>query len=232
MTFKEQLLKLRKENNMSQEELAEKLGVSRQAVSKWEVGTASPELANLKALCELFNVSPNEILGYDISKYQAPSLEKKRMPAWIKVILIVIAVFLALGIGGGMLFYSMYALDLDGGTISIEENDPVILFDAKFVSVESLGHSVNMHKFRIVFMTEYAYDEEDIFLDVYNLDTGKTAEYGVRKDGPYFIAEVPLHFGSNVIISACYPKGGEEIIGRELVQISNISNNEFDYNVR
>ncbi|MEE0859795.1 MAG: helix-turn-helix domain-containing protein [Acutalibacteraceae bacterium] len=56
------LCNLRKEHNMSQEQLAEKIGVSRQAVSKWERGEASPDTDNLIALAQIYNVSIDEIL--------------------------------------------------------------------------------------------------------------------------------------------------------------------------
>ena len=47
---------------MSQEQLAERLQVSRQAVSKWETGTAEPSTSNLLALAKAFNISPEELL--------------------------------------------------------------------------------------------------------------------------------------------------------------------------
>ena len=57
------LLKLRKENGYSQEELADKLGVSRQAVSKWERAESSPDTDNLIILARLYNVSLDELLS-------------------------------------------------------------------------------------------------------------------------------------------------------------------------
>ena len=56
------LQKLRKENGYSQEELAEKLGISRQAVSKWERAESSPDTDNLILLAELYNVSLDYLL--------------------------------------------------------------------------------------------------------------------------------------------------------------------------
>jgi transcriptional regulator with XRE-family HTH domain len=56
------LQKLRKQNNLSQEELAAKIGVSRQAVSKWERAEASPDTDNLLLLAKLYNVSLDEML--------------------------------------------------------------------------------------------------------------------------------------------------------------------------
>ena len=56
------LVALRKQNNLSQEALAEKLGISRQAVSKWERAEASPDTDNLIALAKLYHISLDELL--------------------------------------------------------------------------------------------------------------------------------------------------------------------------
>lgn len=58
--------KLRKENNMSQVELAEKLHISPQAVSKWETGKSLPDMLTLKSLSEIFNVSVDYLISDDI----------------------------------------------------------------------------------------------------------------------------------------------------------------------
>ena len=62
MKFKDNLRKLRKENNLSQEKLAEKLNISRQAISKWESGKAYPDIDNLILLRDIFNVSLDELV--------------------------------------------------------------------------------------------------------------------------------------------------------------------------
>lgn len=67
------LLKLRKENNLSQEELAEKLGISRQAISKWERGEASPDTDNLIQLSNLYRVSLDELLDIDVKTFKTPN---------------------------------------------------------------------------------------------------------------------------------------------------------------
>ena len=62
MTFAEKLQMLRAQNGYSQEMLAEQLNVSRQAVSKWEMGTSDPSTSNLLALAKLYGVSAEELL--------------------------------------------------------------------------------------------------------------------------------------------------------------------------
>ena len=62
MILADKIMEERKRNGWSQEELAEKLGVSRQAVSKWENGTSDPSTSNLIALAKLFDLSAEELL--------------------------------------------------------------------------------------------------------------------------------------------------------------------------
>ena len=62
MNFGKNVQILRKMANMTQEELAEKMNVSRQTVSKWELGTVLPELEKLLELCDGFNCSVDQWL--------------------------------------------------------------------------------------------------------------------------------------------------------------------------
>ena len=63
MSFGENLQKIRKKNQLSQEGLAEMLGVSRQAVSKWELGDGYPEVDKLLLLSKKLNISLDSLLG-------------------------------------------------------------------------------------------------------------------------------------------------------------------------
>ena len=62
MTLGQNIQTARKAKGMSQEALAEKIGVSRQAVSKWESGASDPSTSNLLALAKLYGVSAEELL--------------------------------------------------------------------------------------------------------------------------------------------------------------------------
>lgn len=64
MEFKETFTDLRKQAGFSQNDMAEKLFVTRQAVSRWERGETVPEIETLKAISDLFSVSINTLLGY------------------------------------------------------------------------------------------------------------------------------------------------------------------------
>ena len=65
MTFAEKLKSLRKQSGMSQEKLAERLGVSRQATTKWETDAGIPEVENLMGISSLFDISIDELLGIE-----------------------------------------------------------------------------------------------------------------------------------------------------------------------
>ena len=63
MTFAEKLKTARKNAGMSQDALAEKLGVSRQAVTKWETGRGIPDIENIMVISNLFGISVDEFLS-------------------------------------------------------------------------------------------------------------------------------------------------------------------------
>ena len=77
MKFYEKLVILRKKNNFSQEQLADRLGVSRQAVSKWESGTSVPDMDKMMNLCKILNCSLEELVDDGISRGNAKSVEVK-----------------------------------------------------------------------------------------------------------------------------------------------------------
>lgn len=72
MTLNEKIQYYRKKNKLSQEELAARVGVSRQAVSKWELGDATPEVDKLVALAKAFGVTTDELLSPEEPKAETP----------------------------------------------------------------------------------------------------------------------------------------------------------------
>lgn len=91
MTLGEKLKEARKQNGLSQEQLSEKLGVSRSAVAKWETDKGIPDVDNLKALSQLLGVSIDYLLDsgeeinksiikepIDLSKYAGKSRREKK----------------------------------------------------------------------------------------------------------------------------------------------------------
>lgn len=79
----ERIYQLRRKNGLSQEQLAEKIGVSRQAISKWESGTSTPELEKLLALSECFRMTLDELVKDEAAnpetKEATPNPEEKKV---------------------------------------------------------------------------------------------------------------------------------------------------------
>lgn len=101
MKLSEKILMLRKQKGMSQEELAERLNVSRQAVSRWEGGSALPDATNVLQLSKLFEVSADYLLNDD---YEERSAKEKAQPKrnMKKVVACWIA---AIGLGAQFIVY-------------------------------------------------------------------------------------------------------------------------------
>ena len=77
MKFGENLYNLRKKQKISQEKLAEKIGVSRQSVSKWENGTAYPEMNRISELCKIFHCKLNDLVNDNILDFDSLDKEVK-----------------------------------------------------------------------------------------------------------------------------------------------------------
>ena len=73
MEFNNKLYELRKQKGFSQEELANRLNVSRQTISKWEVGESTPDMEKLVAISDLFEVSLDELVKGEEAKTAEPS---------------------------------------------------------------------------------------------------------------------------------------------------------------
>jgi len=88
MNLSDNLKRLRKENNLSQEELAEKLGVSRQSVSKWESNSAYPEMDKLIQISNMFNIGIDELLNKDVREVREKVETKNTINKYIDDFLI------------------------------------------------------------------------------------------------------------------------------------------------
>lgn len=128
MDFSEKLLTLRKANNLTQEQLAEKLEVSRQSVSKWESGQAAPELEKIIAMSAIFNVTTDYLLKsseIDDLSVKTEMLEKQQQSMLIReqkqrqilgCVMYAIAIYL--------IFFAVYAV----GHFYFEIGNPSVIF--------------------------------------------------------------------------------------------------------
>ena len=84
MNLANNLKRIRKENNLSQEQLAEKLGVSRQSVSKWESNQAYPEMDKVLTICQMFNLNMDELMNQDVKKPNKSNQSKININKYIE----------------------------------------------------------------------------------------------------------------------------------------------------
>ena len=76
MEIGSKILELRKKKHITQEELADNVGVSRQTISKWELGETSPDLKQSKELSKIFNVSLDELVDNDVKEIITEKVSK------------------------------------------------------------------------------------------------------------------------------------------------------------
>lgn len=108
MKLGEKVLKLRKRNNFSQEQLGEQVGVTRQTISNWELGETSPNPEQLKLLSKTLNTSIDELLENDIKKDKVDKTENEsnKILKILKTIGIILFFFLVIVVS--ILFFSNY----------------------------------------------------------------------------------------------------------------------------
>lgn len=97
MIIGNKILEFRKLNNLSQEQLAEKMNVTRQTISKWELGETSPDIEQSKKLSKIFNVSLDDLTNNDIKNILIDKVDKsekliKKIINILKIILLVILI--------------------------------------------------------------------------------------------------------------------------------------------
>lgn len=109
MTIGNKIMELRKKNNITQEELAEKVGVTRQTISKWELDETSPDIKQAASLSKIFKVSLDELVNNDTKDILIEKVSNTEKLAGliikiIKVIGILFLVFLVIDVISLILF--------------------------------------------------------------------------------------------------------------------------------
>lgn len=123
----EKIVSLRRKNGLSQEQLAEKLGVSRQAISKWEGGLSTPELDKLKALSKCFHITIDELIGNEGAADSEPAREEEKPPMARKAKESRLGIFLCLGGAVCLILFSILAVLRPVAVDRVEESSMLIL---------------------------------------------------------------------------------------------------------
>lgn len=133
MDFKEALYQFRRERGLNQEQLAEKIDVSRQAVSKWETGEASPDLPNLLALADALDVSLDTLCGRADREAAAPppsgEMNAAKNPyGWIRALITAILIAILIPV---LLIFANYVWPETAGTTVETTEIPYVALDTQ-----------------------------------------------------------------------------------------------------
>lgn len=142
MTFREQIIILRDKHKLSQQELADKLDVSRQTVSRWEAGKSLPSLNQLGNICKVFEIDPSVLLGEGERDSESAQTENKVAAADKKKTLTI-----AVSIGAAILVAlvglivtvvyavkdAMYDASVSVWIIAVPQNTPMIILSVLIV---------------------------------------------------------------------------------------------------
>ena len=169
MNFHEKLLKLRKESGLSQEQLAEKLDISRQAVSKWETGESQPDLSKLISLGDIFSVSIDELCGKKSPVYDREPAAKRAKSSNM-ILAIVLIVSLTIGFLGGFLIHTA------------PDNKPVF-DDFKITSFNFYTGTANSSSRTLLLVFSPSISNKDLQYSVVKTDSnGNTRTYDAQSD--------------------------------------------------
>lgn len=122
MELGNKILELRKKQNITQEELAEKIGVTRQTISKWELGETHPDISQAKKLSMIFNISLDELVNNDteniiIEKISNTEKLSGLVLKILKVIGVLFIIFLIIDIISLIMFIALKDVE----TLKVEE---------------------------------------------------------------------------------------------------------------
>ena len=113
MNLGKKIAELRKKNNLSQEELADKVGVARQTISKWEIGDTTPDINQVKIISKIFNISIDELVDNDINNVIVEKVSNTEKLAGITIkILKVFGIMLFVFITLIFLFVIIFMVDM------------------------------------------------------------------------------------------------------------------------
>lgn len=186
MSIGNKILELRKKANYSQEELAEKLGVTRQTISKWELDETSPDIKQAKTLSKIFKISLDELVNNDIQNILIGKVSNtERLAGLIITILKIIGGFilfsLILLIVSGFLFTFIRKESTKGQLLeatiycSIGENDYIIsIGDDKYFDCQNCNKDMQIYLKDITDWANLKHSVENI--NNYFTDNGGSCE--------------------------------------------------------
>ena len=200
MKFEERLLHARKIRGMNQEALAEKIGVSRQAVSKWETGDAQPDYTKLIALADALEVSLDYLCGRDEVSVNNPEVpvqagtpKKRKVWPWLVGVL---AALILVGVG---LLIGWQAASFPRG--DVEPAAPYLPDTIEISGVQFVRFG--KPHFECRFVSNVAGDQYDYQVHFKDLD-GTVSSFNAELEGGFYSAMTDLpngHYSVSITVS-------------------------------
>lgn len=141
MNLGNKIMTLRKKNNLSQEDLAEKVGVTRQTISKWELEETTPDINQAKKLSMIFNVSLDELVNNDVESILIEKVSNTERLAGITIkilkvsgilLILFIALILALVIVFNFKRFNNDRVIVGKASVSCKLNDDEYLYEVEY----------------------------------------------------------------------------------------------------
>lgn len=228
MTLGQRIQELRKKQGLSQEALGEKLGVSRQAISRWEMDGAVPEVDKLIALSKLFVVSLNELL--QVEGAQAKQEETARSPdkdrkliRLLAALCVALTLISAVSLGCTLYFRHQVMNVLDPTQVPVR---PVTAMEYAIQRNDGLPRTFNLAA-KLTLEEEKILKGWDVTLEVHTAqwDSEGETEYVCReaevqfKDGTaqVYLEDMPFLFRENVGVYLCYVNEKQELQGEQIL---------------
>jgi len=155
MKFGDNLRNLRKSKKLSQEDLSEKVGVSRQSVSKWENSEAYPEMNNMLILCKIFNCKINDLLSEQIEDFNSFDEEvkmnvvkfekdkQKKMKTLTKILSLIGKIGgIVTRVGIGIITFIMIIIPILVSNIDIKDNK--IIASGNVITITELNDGIRL----------------------------------------------------------------------------------------
>ena len=187
MKFGDNLRKIRKSKKMSQEQLAEKVNVTRQSVSKWENGESYPEMNNILELCKIFNCKLNDLVHTDMADIS--SLDEEIVMKVVKSLIIILLFLMPMQIFSQTVSATFFNLP----------QQKVYLYACSGLSMELLDSVMMTHDKRVEFNTP-------LKKGMYQIET----EYGAALD--FLYDDSPVRF----VVKDFYDLSSVEFINSQL----------------
>jgi transcriptional regulator with XRE-family HTH domain len=159
MNIKEKLIKLRKDNNLTQEELADKLYVSRQTVSNWENGKFYPDIETLILISNTFNISLDTLLKNDIKMVKNIDNKVKSHKKLLLIIILLIIIFI-ISMGCFYKYHKDHKVIIRKVFTEVPENSSIITINKQNITNDNINYYIDKNV--------------DIYVDDHDIDIKET----------------------------------------------------------